>query len=133
MIREHYEAVKALIPGTFTVHLFDVPANPAFPYVVLWGDPGRQFSESLCQTPTDLEVLVRATCVGANYASCLVVLDAVRSALNRAAPVVAGRKTHEMVQEPLQGVQPDRDVTVPGTSSHPVFAVDGYTLRSEPA
>ena len=133
MIREHYEAVKALIPAPLTVHLFDVPASPTFPYVVLWGDPGRQFSEGLCQSPTDLEVLVRVTCVGATYASCLIVLDAVRTALNRATPVVSGRKVHEMAQEPLQGVQPDRGVTIPGTSNHPVFAVDGYTLRSEPA
>ena len=133
MIREHYEAVKALIPNTFTVHLFDVPDNPTFPYVVLWGDPGRHYSETLDPTPRDLEVQVNATCVGATYASCLIVLDAVRAALNRATPVVTGRKVHELVQEPLQGIQPDRGVTLPGTSTHPIFAVDGYTLRSEPA
>lgn len=132
MIREHYEAVKALIPNTFTVHLFDVPASPSFPYVVLWGDPGQHYSETLDSTPHDVLLSVRATCVGANYASCLIVLDAVRAALNRKAPVVAGRKVHEMVQSPLSGVQPDLSVTLPNTGTHPVFAVDEYELRSEP-
>ena len=133
MIREHYDAVAALIPPRFKVYLFDVPANPSFPYVVLWGDGGLSASESLDQVPRDLTLNLRATCVGANYASCLVVLDGVRAALNRAVPVVAGRHCHEMVQEPLMGVGPDRDITLPGTSTHPVFAVDGYVLRSEPA
>lgn len=133
MIREHYEAVKALVPPQFTVYLFDVPDNPRFPYVALWGDPGTHGSESLDPTPRDLTLSIRATCVGATYESCLIVLAAVRSALNRAAPVVAGRVCHEMAQEPLLQISPDRDVVIPGTSTHPIYAVDGYTLLSEPA
>jgi hypothetical protein len=133
VIREHYEAVKALIPAHFTVYLFDVPSTPAFPYVVLWGDAGAHGSVSLDPTPREISMQVRATCVGTTYESCLVVLEGVRSALNRARPVVAGRKVHELVQEPLLMVQPDRDVTVPGTSAHPIYAVDGYSLLSEPA
>ena len=135
MILEHFQAVKALIPTTspaFTVHLFDVPASPTFPYVVLWADPGRHYSETLDSTPHDLLLNVRATCVGATGESCLVVLDAVRAALNRKSPVVAGRKVHELVQSPLSGVQPDKSVTITATGTHPVFAVDEYELRSEP-
>jgi hypothetical protein len=133
VIREHYEAVKALIPSRFAVYLFDTPSRPAFPYVVLWGDAGLEGSESLDSTPSDLTINLRATCVGANYESCLVVLAGVRRALNRAVPSVPGRKVHEMRQEPLLDIGPDRDITVPGTNTHPIFAVDGYTLQSEPA
>ena len=133
MIREHFEAVRALIPSQFTVHLFDVPANPSFPYVVLWGDAGMNEYESLADTPSDVLLNVRATCVGVTYQSCLVVLDAVRAALNRGVPVVAGRKCHEMHQTPLLGVGPDRDIVLPGTSNHPIYAADEYELRSEPA
>jgi hypothetical protein len=133
VIREHYEAVKALVPSKFKVYLFDVPNSPTYPYVVLWGDAGLSGSESLDQTPRDLTLNVRATCVGANYESCLIVLDGVRSALNRAVPTVAGRHCHELIQEPLLDVGPDRDVTITGTGTHPVFAVDGYRLLSEPA
>lgn len=133
MIAAHYEAIKALIPSRFTAYLFDVPANPVFPYVVIWGDPGTSGSESLDPTPRDLSLNPRVTCVGVNYESCLIVLQAVRTALNRARPVVAGRFVHELVQEPLLDIRPDRDVTIPGTNTHPIFAVDGYTLLSEPA
>lgn len=133
MIREHYEAVRALVPSRFKVHLFDVPNSPTYPYVVLWGDAGLEGSESLDPTPRDLTLSVRVTCVGANYESCLTVLAGVRRALNRSVPVVAGRKVHELVQEPLLDVGPDRDVTITATGTHPVFAVDGYTLVSEPA
>lgn len=133
MIREHYDAVKALIPGQFTVHLFDTPNDPTYPYVVLWGDSGLHGSESLDQTPRDLTLNVRATCVGATYASCLIVLDGVRAALNRGVPVVAGRKVHELVQEPLLDIRADRDVTITATGTHPIYAVDSYLLRSEPA
>ena len=133
MIREHYEAVKALIPSKFRVYLFDTPDRPQYPYVVLWGDAGLEHSESLDPTPSDLTLNIRATCAGANYESCLVVLAGVRKALNRAVPTVAGRRVHELVQEPLLEVGPDRDVTLTATGTHPVFAVDGYTLLSEPA
>jgi hypothetical protein len=133
MIREHYEALKALIPSRFKVYLFDVPERPTFPYVVIWGDPGTHGSDSLDATPRVLTITPRVTCVGANYESCLVVLDATRAALNRARPVVPGRFVHELVQEPLMGITPDRDVTIHNTSTHPIFAVDGYTLVSEPA
>lgn len=133
MIREHYEAVKALVPSRFTTYLFDTPDKPAYPYVVLWGDAGLHGSDTLCQTPTELVLNVRATCVGANYESCLIVLAGVREALNRAVPTVAGRKVHELRQEPLLDIRADRDVTVGATGTHPVYAVDGYELRSEPA
>jgi hypothetical protein len=133
VIKEHYEAVKTLVPSKFTVYLFDTPANPTFPYVVLWGDPGQYEYDSLGDTPSDLLLNIRATCVGVNYESCLIVLDGVRNALNRARPVVAGRVTHAMRQQPLLFVQPDREVTLPGSNTHPIFAVDEYELRSEPA
>ena len=129
----HYKALEAMLPAGVRVYLFDVPDVPTYPYVVLWGDPGLEGSESLDSTPVDLALSPRVTCVGATYESCLIVLRKAREAFNRQTPVVAGRKVHELVQAPLKEIAPDREVTIPGSNRPPIYAVDELTLLSEPA
>ena len=135
MIKEHYDAVKALLPGTVRVYMWNVPDSPSYPYVVLWGDLGDESSggpdgDSLEDVPDVLSLRVRATYAGLTGDSVLIHCRNVRAALNRKRPAVAGWHTSELRQTSLMDVQVDRDVTITGTGAHPLFAVDEFTLVS---
>ena len=71
MIREHYDAVKALLPPTVRVYMWSVPSTPTYPYVCIWGDLGEESSggpdgDSLCDVPDVLTLRIRATYAGVN-------------------------------------------------------------------
>ena len=134
MIKEHYDAVKALLPGTVRVHMWNVPATPTYPYVVLWGDLGEESSggpdgDSLEDAPDVLSLRMRATYVGLTGDSLLIVARNVRAALNRATPVVAGWHPGKLRQAVLMDAQTDTDVTLTG-GGHPIYAVDEFALVS---
>ncbi|MEV7472232.1 hypothetical protein AB0N33_00780 [Pseudarthrobacter oxydans] len=134
MIKEHYDAVKALLPGTVRVHMWSVPADPVYPYVVLWGDLGEESSGgpdggTLGDVPNVLSLRVRATYVGLTGDSLLIVARNVRAALNRKTPTVAGWHPGKLRQAVLMDAQVDRDVTLTG-GGHPVYAVDEFALIS---
>lgn len=134
MIKEHYDAVKALLPGTVRVHMWSVPADPVYPYVVLWGDVGEESSggpdgESLRDVPDVLSLRVRATYVGLNGDSMLIMARNVRAALSRKSPNVTGWRAGPLRQFVLMDGQVDRDVTLTG-GGNPVFAVDEFALVS---
>lgn len=134
MIREHYDAVRALIPGTVNVYAWSVPDTPVYPYVVVWGDIGTDSSggpdgDSLDDTPDVLTLNIRATYAGLTGDSMLVVARNVRAALNRKTPVVAGWAPSKLRQFSLADAQTDTSVTIPG-AGNPVFAVDEFTLIS---
>lgn len=154
MIAEHYAAVIDLLPGgaaafpssteypsqtlypaggtTLQIYKGDVPDEPVYPYVVIWGDTGTEDSEALSDDPTTLTLKVYATCAGLTFDSAAIAVQMVRSALNRAQPVVAGRVTYRMVQTPQQPIQADKSISIPGIG-HPFYAVDQFTLISDPA
>lgn len=143
MIKEHYDAVKALLPGTVRVYMWSVEPKKLpdgteepvkYPYVVLWGDLGEESSggpdgDSLEDVPDVLSLRIRATYVGLNGDSMLITARNVRVALNRKTPVVAGWRTNPLRQAVLMDGQVDRDVTLTG-GGHPTYAVDEFTLVS---
>jgi hypothetical protein len=134
VIKEHYDAIKALLPPTVRVHMWSVPADPVYPYVVLWGDLGEESSGgpdggSLQDVPDVLSLRVRATYVGANADSMLITARNARRALNRKTPVVAGWLTNPLRQSVLMDGQVDTDVTLTG-GGNPTFAVDEFALVS---
>lgn len=134
MIREHYDAVKALLPAGTTVYMWNVPNTPTYPYVVLWGDLGTESSggpdgEALDDVPDVLTLSVRATYSGLTGDSVLVVARNVRAALNRKAPVVAGWRAGKLRQFALMDAQTDTDVELPG-GGNPIYAVDEFALVS---
>ena len=134
MILEHYNAVKALIPPTVRVYMWNVPDTPAYPYVCLWGDPGNESSggpdgDSLEDVPDVLDLRVRATYAGLTGDSVLIVCRNTRAALSRKTPVVAGWRPNKLRQSSLQDVQTDTSVTLTG-GAHPIFAVDEFALVS---
>lgn len=132
LIADHYAAVEALIPSDLTVYPGDVPDSPSYPYVVLWGDGGREDSETLTDDATTLTLRINATVSGLTFASAAIILQRVRGALNRVRPAVVGRVTSRMVQTPQMPIQADLGVSIPGVG-HPFYAVDEYLLISDPA
>lgn len=131
-VAAHYAAVEALIPGTVTLYSGIVPDSPSYPYAVLWGDSGTEDGVSLADLPTTLTLRLYVTFAGLTRDSVLVVARNVRAALNRARPVVAGRSVGPLVQRTQQPIQADLNVAVAGYG-HPFYAVDQYTLISDPA
>jgi hypothetical protein len=143
VIKEHYDAVKALLPSTMRVHMWAVvpEKNPdgtnkplAYPYVVLWGDLGEESSggpdgDSLRDVPDVLSIRIRATYVGVNGDSMLITARNTRAALNRKTPVVEGWKLNPLRQSVLMDGQVDKDVTLTG-GGNPTFAVDEFALVS---
>ena len=134
MIKEHYDAVKALLPSTVRVHMWSVPADPAYPYVVLWGDLGEESSGgpdggTLGDVPDVLSLRIRATYVGLNGDSLLIVARNARAALSRKTPNVAGWHTSQLRQSVLMDGQVDTDVTLTG-GGNPIYAVDEFALIS---
>lgn len=135
MIREHYDAVQALLPGTLSVYRGSVPATPSYPYVVLWGDLGDESSggpdgASLRDDLSVLSLRFRATYAGLTFDSVLIMCRNVRAALSMKTPNVAGRVCGPLRQSSLMDVQVDRDVTISGSGAHPLFAVDEFALVS---
>ncbi|MDQ0679082.1 hypothetical protein QFZ30_002464 [Arthrobacter pascens] len=134
MIKEHYDAVKALLPGTVRVHMWSVPADPVYPYVVLWGDLGEESSggpdgDSLRDVPDLLSLRIRATYVGLNGDSLLIIARNARAALSRKTPTITGWRASPLRQAVLMDVQTDTDVTLTG-GGHPIYAVDEFSLIS---
>ena len=134
MIKEHYDAVKALLPTSIRVYMWNVPNTPAYPYVVLWGDLGNESSggpdgDSLEDVPDVLGLNVRATYAGLTGDSVLIVARNVRAALNRKTPAVTGWRCSKLRQSSLMDAQTDTSVTLTG-GAHPIFAVDEFALVS---
>lgn len=135
MIREHYDAVRALLPSTVNVYAWSVPDAPDYPYVVIWGDLGDESSggpdgDSLEDEQSVLSLRVRATYAGLTGDSVLIVARNVRAALNRKTPAVTGWQCNPLRQSTLMDIQVDRDVTIPGSGAHPLYAVDEFALTS---
>ena len=134
MIREHYNAVKAMLPSTVNVYMWSVPDQPVYPYVVLWGSVGDESSggvdgDSLTDRQDVLSLNLRATYAGVNGDSMLIVCRNVRAALNRKTPTVAGWKPGKLKQSSLMDGQADLSITLTG-GAHPVYAVDEFRLVS---
>lgn len=141
---EFYNALKAMLPTNLNAHIITVkmvdaegkvrpPILADYPYVLLWGSPGDEFSgepgdASLADRLDGKEFRFKATYVGANQDALSIVLKRCRAAWNRKTPAVAGFHCSKLRQAALMDAQPDKDVTITGTSNHPLFAVDEFVL-----
>ena len=143
MIKEHYDAVKALLPSTINVYMWSVQGKLLpdktrepikYPYVCIWGDPGNESSggpdgDSLQDVPDVLSLNIRATYAAENGDSLLILARNVRAALNRKTPVVGGWRPGKLRQASLMDAQTDTSVTLTG-GANPIFAVDEFALVS---
>lgn len=132
------EAIKARMASLPWV-LFDSDATGAtkYPYVLLLANAGGADAETSLGGPRGAvldDFMVRA--VGVSADSVRGVLGRTREVLtDRGRPVTFDTAAYRVTLTRDPGAVPvlvDRDVTVTGTSSHPLFATDHYTLRAVP-
>lgn len=135
MIREHAAAVVALLDAVPDLTIYDgrVPAEPSFPYAVLYADDGLRGPVSLTLASDQVTMTVQVTSVGATADAARVVADKVSGALLDVRPSITSRVCWPIRHEGTRPAIEDRDVTIPGTSLHPVYTVDVYRLASLPA
>lgn len=134
---EFYNALKAMLPENLKAHIIypklsSPPVLADYPYVLLWGSPGDEFSggpgeASLGDRLDGVEFRFKATYVGANTDALSIVLKRCRLAWNRQMPVVAGYDCSKLRQSSLMDAQADVDVTL-SSGNHPLFAVDEFVL-----
>lgn len=130
-MKEHIDAIRALLAGVVTTYYVSVPNTPTYPYVLLWSTSGVPGFEQSVEGPGDLTDNIGATAVAATPDGVLVVRDRVRVLLDGSHPAVAGRLTWLNLYDSLPTTL-DTDVTLTGTG-HPAYGVDMYRLISTPA
>lgn len=128
----HATAVLTLLAG-LPVHDGAVPANPAYPYAVLYLNTGTAHEVDLSYNSDEQVYDVQITSVGASAAAARITADRVRAALLDQTPTVTGRTCWPIRLEAAQTAREDRDITIPDTGTHPHYAVDIYRLASRPA
>lgn len=130
----HATAVLGLLTGAgVTAYDGAVPANPAYPYAVLYVNSGAREATAITLASTHQVYDVQVTSVGATAASARIYAQKAMTALLDVTPTVSGRTCFPIRLEASQPVREDRDVTIPGTATHPLYAVDVYRVASLPA
>jgi len=135
VIREHANAVLTLLQAVPNLTVYDghVPDEPAFPYAVLYADDGLRGPLALTLTSDQVTMTLQVTSVGATADAARIIADKVSGALLDIRPTVASRACWPIRHESTRPAIEDRDVVIPGTSLHPIYAVDVYRLASLPA
>lgn len=132
---DHYRAVVGLLSGlpwTF-YDKGQVPDKPTFPYYVLYVSTPDEDVTKLCGTTDTGTFSFRVTSVGLTVEAVLTVTDAVRDRVLDVRPDVAGRSCNPIRKVSGRPVQVDRDVTLPDSDRHPMYAVDDFEFLSVPA
>ena len=133
MTVEHYDALEALIPAGITVFRGSAPKSQAtgdYPYIVLGGTAGSLTGDSYAGTIDSLDPRFKLAYAGLTFDSVLITMSRVRAELVGRRLVVPGWSSGLLRHESLLDITTDFDVTVPETSSHPLFAVDEFTVMS---
>lgn len=133
----HLEAIRARLAGLgYLTHLYVAP-KVSEQYLILsgpgWGsDPER----AIDMAAAAFEVELRVKAVTGTPDGVAIMLDRVRAELSpdgvATRLTVAGRSAW-IGYARSEFIDVDRDALIEGTSLHPAFGVDSYTLTSEPA
>lgn len=128
----HRAAVKALLAACTIGGYPDgqVIDPPVFPYWVLFMDTGTDDQEKLCGTSNKTTFRWQVTSVGLTDDAAEIVASKTYALLVDVRPVVAGWAPGLIRRVMSIPVRADKDVTLPGSNSHPMFAVDSYELVS---
>jgi hypothetical protein len=119
---------EALITGV-TVYKDKVPANPTFPYVFVLTNFPAVAGRSHARTVHSRLLRSRTMVVGLTAASVRIVSQKLSNALEGKRPVVAGWSLGAIESVPNeQPIQPDLDVTIPGTSLNPLYQPFDWVL-----
>jgi hypothetical protein len=130
----HATAVLSLLTGAgLTVHDGAVPANPTYPYAVLYSNTGGRDATNLTLASDHQVYDVQVTAVGATAASARIYATRALTALLDVIPTVTGRTCWPIRLDVAQPAREDRDITIPGTATHPFYVVDVYRVASVPS
>ncbi|MET4095115.1 hypothetical protein [Arthrobacter sp. UYCu712] len=133
MSKAHYDAFEAMLPDTLNIFRGSAPSKPVeadYPYVVLGGNAGADYSESATGKPDAIDLRFKLTYAGLSFDQLLVAIEQVRAAFRGKRLVVPGWSSAPFRHEPLVDIRTDRDITVPGLSINPVYAVDELAVFS---
>lgn len=132
-MKQHVEAIRTLL-APIPVHYADATGATSYPYVLVWSTPGGDDIEIPVGDDGAWSDLVGVTSVDTTANNALLLAAKVRLLLDGATLPVDDRHARLHLRKGLgQAVQPDREVTLPGTNRHPCFQVDRYLLTSQPA
>lgn len=103
-------------------------AEPAYPYVVVYGDAGIRSSDRESEQRTVRSIGWQTTVVAANRNQCRLTVSALAEALEDWTPTVPGRHLSKVDHEGSQPVRPDREL--PDRVLY--IATDQWRVVSEP-
>ena len=119
---------ESLLTG-LTVYKDRVPANPSFPYVFVLTNFPTVAERSLARSVSARVLKSRTSVVGLTGASVRIVAQKLADRLEGKKPSVAGWSLGRIESVPNdQPIQPDLDVTIPGTSENPMYQTFDWTL-----
>jgi hypothetical protein len=114
-------AFESLLTG-FTVYRDKVPNSPSFPYVFVLTNFPTVAERSAARSVQLRRLKARTTVVGLSGASVRIIAQKLSDCLEGKRPTVAGWVLGSIESEPNdQPIQPDNDVTIPGTTEHPLY------------
>ena len=129
MIREHFEAVRALVDDVgVAVYDTDAGPSPTPPYVVIWGGDFRPYGVSVCDSLSEVAGTVGVTCTAATAAAARSLQSTVQARLTGASVTVDGRHAFPLVLEDVRPVQVDREVKVPDSLGGASFLFYGVLI-----
>jgi hypothetical protein len=119
---------EALLSG-FTVYKDKVPASPTFPYVLVLTNFPAVAGRSHARTVHSRVLRSRTSVVGLTAASVRIVAQKVTNVLEGKRPTVTGWTLGTIESVPNeQPIQPDLDVTIPGTAENPLYQPFDWVL-----
>jgi hypothetical protein len=123
---------EALLTG-FTVYKDKVPASPTFPYVFVTTNFPTISERSLTRSASSRVLRSRTSVVGLTAMSVRIIAQKLSDALEGKRPTVAGWVLGAIESIPNeQPMQPDLDVTIPGTSENPIYQPFDWILTGSP-
>lgn len=123
---------EALLTG-FTVYKDKVPASPSFPYVFVLTNFPTVSERSLSRSVSARVLKSRTVVVGLTGASVRIVAQKLTDRLEGKRPDVAGWVLGSIESAPNdQPIQPDLDVTIPGTAENPMYQPFDWILTGSP-
>lgn len=129
-------ADKYFLTGTTNtaVYIDKVPASPTFPYVFVVTNFPTVSERSMARSAAARQLRSRTQVVGLTGASVRIIAQKLSNALEGKRPVVAGWVLGSIESVPNeQPLQPDDDVTIPGTSDHPLYQPFDWILTGSPS
>jgi len=112
---------EALITGV-TVYKDKVPSSPSFPYVYVLTNFPTVADRSQARTVSSRHLRSRTVVVGLTAASVRIIAQKLSNALEGKRPTVAGWLLGSIESVPNeQPIQADEDVTIAGSSDHPLY------------